>query len=386
MDIPAQTQPPLWQFVRAPVPPRETDPEFEPQLLRHSQALNQAGVESVLLVHGTFLGNDVGQWGLLLERFSAAAARPWRRTIKYFSDVLTGDRGNFPSRTLRFWRQVLRQEQTPLHVERFCWSGENTHTARVDAALRLLPQLAAQSRLHQGKLLLAGHSHGGNVLAVLCHLLSGEEAGEEVLRAVAPLYRRGAALRHLWQQAMEARELLQDQEVLRRLVLVTLGTPVRYAWPQAARGRLLHLLYRVPQGEKPESLQDFRRTGLGPLRIWAGDVIQQLGTSGSNFPPGLFLSWKVWRAEWALSQVLDRNDSWWRWPRNLVRNSHWPQAGALLVIDYGKSQRRLLRGMWGHAAYTRLRWLPWHLEQWARWLQGELAQPGASQGKPVAAA
>ncbi len=385
MDSSTPTRLPAWQFVRAPAPPRESEPEFGQQLRRQSQGLVEAGVGSVLLVHGTFLGNDVGQWSLLLERFSATAARPWRRTIKYFSDVLTGDRGNFPPRTLRLWQQAIQEAEVPLRVDRFCWSGENTHTARTDAALRLLPLLAAQSRLHPQKLLLVGHSHGGNVLAVLCQLLAGGEQAERLLQTLEPLYRRGAALRHLWQQAQEARKLLQDHEVLKRLVLVTLGTPIRYAWPQAVHGQLLHLLYRVPRGEEPESLQDFRRVGLGPLRVWAGDVIQQLGTSGSNFPPGLFLSWKMWRAEGALSRLLDRDDSWWRWPKNLVRGSHWPRAGRLLVIDYGKSQRRLLRGLWGHAAYTRLRWLPWHLEQWERWLRG-LGQQEPSQDESVAAA
>ena len=178
-----------------------------------------------------------------------------------------------------------------------------------------------------------------------------------------------------------------EQNALERLWLVTLGTPVRYAWPAEVQERLLHLLYRVPRTPRPESLHDFRRLGRGRLRLWAGDIIQQLGTSGSNFPPGLFLSWKMWRAECALSRLLDRNDSWLRMPGNLVRNSHWPQAGRLLVVDYGKSQRRLVRGMLGHAAYTRTGWLPWHVGCWITWLQqgaSEASPPG--QDEPVAAA
>ncbi len=375
-----------WTFLQAPPAPRRSDPELHQQLEQRCLELAQAGIRTVVLVHGTFLGNDVGQWGLLLERVSAAAARSWRKTIKYFSDVLTGDRGNFPPRTLKLWRRAAEQAGSPLGVERFCWSGENTHTARVDAALRLLPRLAAVARTHQGKLLLAGHSHGGNVLAVLCQLLADPERAQAILDAVAPLYRSGTTLRHLWQQAAEARQLLLEQNALERLCLVTLGTPVRYAWPAAVHDRLLHLLYRVPRVPQPESLHDFRRLGWGRLRLWAGDIIQQLGTSGSNFPPGLFLSWKMWRAELALSRLLDRNDSWLRMPGNLFGNSHWPQAGRLLVIDYGKSQRRLVRGMLGHAAYTRVRWLPWHIGCWADWLQGQIEGSSPDQQEPVAAA
>ena len=60
-----------------------------------------------------------------------------------------------------------------IKVDRFDWSSGNDHLARAEAAVKLFNRLAdLPIDLATERLLLWGHSHAGNVFALLTNLLA----------------------------------------------------------------------------------------------------------------------------------------------------------------------------------------------------------------------
>ena len=58
----------------------------------------------------------------------------------------------------------LREELPNTHLSRFCWSGANTHTARLDAGDALATHLRTLvEQFPRAQHFVVGHSHGGNV-------------------------------------------------------------------------------------------------------------------------------------------------------------------------------------------------------------------------------
>ena len=86
-----------------------------------------------------------------------------------------GDAGNYtPEYAHQLQNAISRHGQDPISVKTFHWSGENQHLSRADAAVRLIDELAAQARPPRTRVLLWGHSHAGNVFALVTNLLASD--------------------------------------------------------------------------------------------------------------------------------------------------------------------------------------------------------------------
>ncbi len=138
-------------------------------LSRASDLLGRSGVRAIVLVHGTFAGNDVAGLVREIARFSPVSARRLRSLSKRWLDEYVGDVGNYSAAYAEDLSQLINSGSIPIPVHRFHWSGENHHLGRADGVMSLIEFIDAlpKSGEGDGRLLMFAHSHGGNVLAML---------------------------------------------------------------------------------------------------------------------------------------------------------------------------------------------------------------------------
>jgi len=142
-------------------------------------------VVAVYLVHGTFVGPDA--LGVLAElaRVFPKASNAVRRLIKRAVNKITGEAGNYTRSYARLFESAInRPDQPGIPVHLFNWSSENHHIGRADGAVRLINELASLELKPGQRVLLWGHSHAGNVFALMTNLLAGHaEAVESFFKA-----------------------------------------------------------------------------------------------------------------------------------------------------------------------------------------------------------
>ena len=135
------------------------------------------------------------------------------------------------------------------------------------------------------RLLLWGHSHAGNVFALLTNLLANDREAVNDFFAAAG---RVGEERADWKQAAERLAAAPSPHPLAKtLCLVTFGTPVRYGWDRDGYARLLHIVqHRLVNGRAewlakpalPQSLDDV-------LQAKYGDWVQSFGVAGTDLRP-----------------------------------------------------------------------------------------------------
>ena len=232
---------------------------------------------------------------------------------------------------------------TRLPCSLFVWSSENTHTARLSAAVRLVGHLAERFEGHRAseggrRALLVGHSHAGQVFALALQLVHAVEH--------APL------LLDVAERLGEDRDWLSlHLERLRELELevVTMGTPVRYGWPRESQARLLHIVNH--RGAEPVG---GRLDGVRSTRD--GDYVQQWGVAGSDLPAP---SPQLRQLNGILDEALGPGCAPRIWLDNLRHRRRVHHGGHTLLVDYRDDDPRgrpnFLATNFGHSVYTRRR-------------------------------
>jgi len=333
--------------------------------------MRAAGVRCVYLVHGTFVGDDPTGLACALGRVSPTAADGLRRVSKSLVDRIVGDRGNFTRAYADDFEQALNQTGGEPHigVRIFNWSGANHHLARADAAVRLLDELMQLEASPPSRVLLWGHSHGGNVFALLSNLLAGGPDDVAPFFEAARCHFRNPLTRcndvEAWDRVERRLALPERPVVPSPLDFVTFGTPIRYGWTLRDCDRLLHFVHhrssRTPPDHRaapPRSLGDF-------LKGEGGDYTHQVGIAGSNLPP-LPLFWRAFWADRRLGRLLQPEYSLCDLWKRLQHGLRVADAGETLLFDYGGPEDRSLRSLTGHLHYTQCKWLPFHADETAR--------------------
>lgn len=134
----------------------------------------------ITLVHGT--------WG---RSFIPQPSRPGK---EYWFEAGSSFRKDLD-------RQLSDRGLGPVEFETIEWSGSNSLTERSKAAARLARQLVAQhARAPQARLLVIGHSHGGNVaLDVANHILM-KDLPVSVVTLATPFLEVTAPSRWVWNE------------------------------------------------------------------------------------------------------------------------------------------------------------------------------------------
>jgi hypothetical protein len=356
-------------------------------------ALRAAGVRRIYLAHGTSAGTDPLGVASTIARLSPALRQIVESTTKGLVDAVLEERGNFSSRFAELLERSLNADipgstpengstqqprhasessiaRGPIEVRRFLWSGENHHLGRADAAVRWIDELVRDPLPAGERLMLVGHSHAGNVLAILTQLISGQiERVARFFDAARVFFRaRGALLPGVppWERI---ERLLHDRpRPLNNtpLDIVTLATPVRYGWDLQGDMRLLHFVFHYRHAAASEE-----HTAIFPPRLgsWPhltnGDFTQQIGIAGTNFAPPLPFG-PAWQADRRLARLLEGDlepaNTWKRWKQG----RRVADAGTTLLIDYGLRFNQVLKWTASHTFYTHTEWMVWQFEEIVR--------------------
>lgn len=298
----------------------EHSAEWRAAMLAIGDQLRAHDVIAVVFAHGSFVGTDpTSGLAAMMPRGHQLAQALHRRTRQVVDQVL-GDFGNFGTSYVRLFEQAIGGS---IPCTSFVWSSENHHVGRLEGALDLLRVLATHAELGtpRGRILVLGHSHAGQVFALLTRLLSRSIAAEAILDV--------ARARTLDVGAIEI-----DRSVLDAVSLdfVTLGAPARYAWASVPRMRSLHVVHG---GRDPRS----------PLRhrLAGDDWVRRIGSGASDFPA---LGAADRRANARLDEAVG--------PRSAP-------PGDLVLVDYGsKGLAGLVSTGLGHGVYTRLDGMLFH--------------------------
>lgn len=296
---------------------------------------------------------------------------------KTVADLIFADNGNYLPRDRELLERALNPDgDVTIPVRLFNWSSENNHIARADTAVRLVAELASV-RMEPGKRILCwGHSHGGNVLALLTNLLAGPPGDPDVaafFAAAETFYRRplsGAVDLPHWETA---RALLANSRrpVLHApLDIVTFGTPIRYGWDAAGCDKLLHFVNHCCHNGCPPERTKLPTSPWEFLFGYNGDYVQQYGIAGTNFMP-FPLWWRALVADRRLNRLLQPDCSLWNLFDRICRGVRVPESGKTLLVNYGKPVDQPIMNARGHAVYTKPRWLPFHLSEIARIFYGD---------------
>lgn len=322
------------------------------------------------LVHGTFAGGDAA--GILTEigRFFPQYRDALTQLAKSLVDKTLRDNGNYTATYARALHEALNAdggEEIP--VRNFTWSGQNHHLGRADAAVRLLDALTAE-KLPPGKRVLCwGHSHAGNVFALLSHLLTADASTLDRFFSAAAWHYRVPLLGRIdlpiWDQVAQRLRALPRPVTSAPLDFVTFGTPIRYGWSDGGYDRLLHFVNHRPRPGRPldraywpPTIDDVR-CGLD------GDYVQHLGIAGTNTWPAIW-SWRGWFAERRLARLLQPEYSSFDLVSRLRLGLRVHDAGRTLLVDYGPADGNPAEHLAGHAVYTKLDRLPFHAAETAR--------------------
>jgi len=332
-----------------------------------SDVMQRNKVAAIFLVHGTYAGDDIlGIFRKVATVFPSLAVK-LSRLEKKSLDALLSDTGNYTTKCAAQMSRTLNRTDDAIEVALFRWTGENSHIGRGDGAVRLLDQLLEQSFATGSRVQLWGHSHGGNVLALLTNLLGADLAHRrQFFNAAAPFHKRlFRAGSQTWNRVRDA--LLAEGNPLEHISLdvATFGTPVRYGWDVNAVDRLWHFVNHRPadglpvyQAALPRSLDDI-------LNARFGDVVQQLAVAGTGVSPGLW-SWRSRIANRRLRRLLQKGVRRRDLLHRLKLGKRVADAGKTLLVDYNQPDASPLRLEAGHAVYTTNQWQDFHIEQVVR--------------------
>jgi hypothetical protein len=144
------------------------------------------------------------------------------------------------------------------------------------------------------------------------------------------------------------------------LDLVTMGTPIRYGWETNGYSKLLHITAHRPVHPHRDWHAPRYARLLRALAALDGDFVHQIGIAGSGFPV-LPVFWRTHVANRSLKRLLARGVPRFLF-KNLAAGDRVHDEGHTDLVDYDDPSWTPIGHMFGHAYYTRSRWLPLHAE------------------------
>ena len=339
-----------WRYVEAEFPAQPGGEVFAKNADAFAESVADE-VDAIWFVHGTFAGNDALGWFGQLERMIPAAGPTLKKFGKKLTDVLAGDSGNF---TPAFVDLFGDQPKT----RRFVWSGENTHSGRCKAAIELLDELLQRVET-QPRVMLWGHSHAGNVAALITNLLGAEDwVRDRFLDLVEPLF----PVRDDRLCAFSRVSKALDSGLVDKLKIdvVNFGAPISYGWDSAGYRKLLHVVNHVPQSGQAEWLCSLIEAGKNFRDGVPGDMAQILGITGSDFLPWL-LNRTTREVEKQLHDFLAPDCSRRDWWSRASIGMRVADEGETVLVKYDNTDG-LASLTFGHSVYTKPEWLGFHLD------------------------
>ena len=388
------------------VPP--DSPAWGESMANCGVSLSQAGVASVLFLHGSLHGTDLfgmqrlDEAGGLKRGYSRgvsgvdallAAMREESNGIPllpgglkpplandhattHLLDEQIGDAGNFTEAYIESFRKALNQKLAhPISCYRLLWASEHHHLGRALAAVRLVDELhkhCTEQHLGAGhRILVQAHGQAGLVLALVSNLLcSSPITGRPKLFSMLRSYAEQAGQPDLAGMVDRTESLLSTVAPLNgaALDIVTFGTPVRYGWDPSGIGNLLHIVnhrHLRTDGKSWLAKMELPQITMEMPIAWGGDYVQELAVAGSDAVPATEAAKAANKMIWELVEPYDGFERWLECARRAVR---FPSEGRCVLVDYkdstGSTNPR--DHYFGHAVYTRRHTLLFNLMQIVR--------------------
>jgi len=327
----------------------EQNSQWKGEMYQLGANFSAVGIQDIVLVHGTFAGHDpidlFRMAGNAWTGFQKIKAQEGMQNKFWkLKNMAIKDLGNFPPHYVDLIEKGFGHN---IKAHAFAWSSANHHWARIQGLFSLVSYLAA---LPNQRILLVGHSHAGQIFALLAWFLTPDLFLESALnkkkKAIINILRSLNA----WENS-EIDDFLKKIAILRkyRLDFVTLGTAGRYPWPKAYKNKCLHLINH--RGKQP-----FGGSLFGvPLGI-SGDYIQQMALAGSDIPSPIKSDWKINKQ---LDSILGAGTNAKIWKDQIKKRQRLHPVGKNLLIDYqdqGFALNSILTVL-GHGSYTRYKML-----------------------------
>jgi hypothetical protein len=316
----------------------DTD-NWKQKMSGHGELLKKNNVRQILLAHGTFVGDDALGLFDLIEPLNKSIADSLKGEGKDIINKLAKDVGNY---TPEYASAMEKSFGTEIPCELFVWSSGNYHLARikgtVELAQTLVDKIAKNHLQASDRILLMGHSHAGQLFALLTTFLANDANARQLYEIMA-----------IEDGLNEGKnKLISNLEIIKTISLdiVTFGTPVRYTWGQYDKFRLKAIVNHRSNVEMS-----------GLLKTRDGDYVQQWGVEGTDiFPP------EELRLNDEFDRVLDIGRdtalliaSLERVERRHPKYANGAIVGESLLINYKDDSPLLpncIKTLFGHGVYT----------------------------------
>ena len=326
----------------------ETD-LWKKAMMLHGRAMQKRYVREVIFAHGTFVGDDPLGIYLVMERLGVPSViiKRFKNISKEIADKNMDDLGNFPDHYISSFSDAIEHD---IKCKSFTWSSENNHIGRLLAVPTLAAYIVEKAKdlLPEDRILLIGHSHAGQLFALLTIFLANGKKANALLNVLTDV--------DGFDNKIFSENLEQISNV--NLDIVTLGTPVRYPWGEYEKYRLLNIV-----NHRSDSKID------GVLNTRDGDYVQQWGTDGTDILP---LNLSLNESNDKLDSILDNgrsikiDDKLEEIKRRLPVKVFGEEAGETILVDYLDNGTKVfqffgltigkpnfIETLFGHGVYTR---------------------------------
>jgi hypothetical protein len=186
------------------------------------------------------------------------------------------------------------------------------------------------------RILLFGHSHAGQLFALLTLFLEDGEKANALFRVLAEENVDTFDKRSFSDNIKKNSSINMD--------IVTLGAPVRYPWGDYEKYRLLHIV---------NHRSDSKLSGV--LTTRDGDYVQQWGTDGTDLPSS---NQALKGCNHKLDSILDKGQSidfeakLEEVKRRQPVKVNGEEAGKTIFVDYLDNGNNAIETLFGHGVYT----------------------------------
>lgn len=314
-------------------------PKWFHEMKTFGERMLLAKVRSVYFVHGTFAGNDpvgiISCIKAVYPKLSKTTEDQLRKLLKNNNNKLLADTGNYLPEYVQLFQKALGNK---IPSQLFQWSSRNNHIARLRGSIKLIQHISKDLRkqpaLHGERILLIGHSHAGQLFALLTNFLANSK-GIEKLFEVAQY------------DGIDIFALQRDIENIKQVKfdIATFGTPPRYGWGKADY-RLINIINHREKDHLGGKIY-------GLLTTKSGDYVQQWGIQGTDLIASTSQDRELNKE---LSLVLGKGNDLGAWTINIKPRMRVPAYGRTFLVDYKDSSFILpnfMSSFFGHGVYTK---------------------------------
>lgn len=306
------------------------------KMVEFGKQMKREGVSHIYFVHGTWAGDS--PLGFLSRIPGIPFNRQLRKSVKITVDKTMGDLGNYTESYRELFEESLG---VSIPCNRINWGSGNYHRARVEGVITLINKIAADIKnpTDNERVLLIGHSHAGQLFALLTIFLEDKEM------ALMEASLKDSMLSQLAEAVDHNKDVVQMKNDLKKidqvfLDIVTFGTPPRYQWGnEKMKGEKpnYRLLNIINHHHEPVSIGGLWKTE-------DGDYVQQWGVGGTD----------VYDDKNNDLEKIIGQEQYYISLESVLKGDkrHIPKYGKTLLIDNGDEGEKATETVLGHGIYT----------------------------------